>query len=212
MRNNTKNKNLILVEKLKRIKIPKSNINQLIINSRPDATGFLLLNPARDYIKDITTIQLNNTIRELNNIVEKLLAQKKHDEKKDHNIITLNINNYIMIAAVIVSLIMYWLVYHNVKDFADTYIWIPLSFVLLSLLVVLVFLFYGLFKEREITDYDFEIINALENYAQKINKDYYIKKGYQIDIGEEYAYVTIRKIKKKEIKLDLEENKKTEQN
>ena len=197
MRNVTKQKNIANAEKLTRIQAPKSNIRQVIVNSRPDGTGFLLLNPARDYIKDISTVKLNNTIRDFNTLIEKFLVEKKISETQDSNKTIIKINNYIMIFSILLSILMFFLLYNEVNDFIDIYIWIPLSLVLLSLLFVLFFLFKGLLTEKKNMDVDFEIKNGLEAMALKENQGYYNKKGYHIDIGEEYVWLAIKKIARK---------------
>ena len=197
MREATKKKNIATCEKLERIKAPKSTHTQLIINSRRDGTGFLLLNPARDYIKDITTVKLNNTIREFNTLIEKFLVEKKINETQDSNKMTIQINNYIMVFSILLSILMFFLLYNDVNDFIDIYIWIPLSLVLLSLILILFFLFKGLFTVKKVIDVEFEIKTGLGVLAQQSNIDYYNKKGYNIEIGEEYVWLAIRNIGRK---------------
>ena len=64
------------------------------------------------------------------------------------------INNYIMAVSIFVAIIMFLLSYNDVKDFNDTYIWIPIVFIIVCVVAVLIVLIRGIFIKPETIEVD----------------------------------------------------------
>ena len=59
-----------------------------------------------------------------------------------------------MAFSILVSIIMFFLTYNDVEDFNEKYIWIPIVFIIVSVVVVLAILARGIFVKPERIDVD----------------------------------------------------------
>lgn len=56
--------------------------------------------------------------------------------------------------SILVAIIMFLLSYNDVEEFNDTYIWIPLIFIIVCIVAVLLVLARGIFVKAEYIDVD----------------------------------------------------------
>ena len=59
-----------------------------------------------------------------------------------------------MAFSILVAIIMFFLTYNDVEDFNEKYIWIPIVFIIVSVVVVLAILARGIFVKPERIDVD----------------------------------------------------------
>ena len=112
-------------------------------------------------------------------------------EKKGSNMFILDVNNFLMVITIIFAFITFLISYNTREEFNETKI-IPFIIIILALCVaVLITLYIGLFKSMKTRDYDQIILEEMNEMAARFTKEVYIKKNYNMKIGEEYAYIML---------------------
>ncbi len=107
-------------------------------------------------------MKLNLTIRDYNKIIDTFLIKKRMSETKDFSKTAMTINFWVMIGSVMLSIFMFLMIYNDVDNFAEIYIWLPLPIVMVSIIIVLVILAKSILKKNREIDVDYEIQSHLE--------------------------------------------------
>ncbi len=129
--------------------MPKSNDNRFVIPIIPNGTYFQILDEKQDYMKDIPTSTLNQTIRNFNKVIERVEFMEKIESSKDFNENLHRILNCIMLFTIICALVIFYFTYNHYSDFIDTYIWIPVGFLVLGEICVFAVLVKGMMTKTE---------------------------------------------------------------
>ena len=72
------------------------------------------------------------------------------------------ITNWIMLFTIILALVIFVCVYNEVDDFIDTYIWIFVSGIILSVISILYFIIHGVMKRPFIGEKETMIKNSVK--------------------------------------------------
>ena len=190
----TREKTITVHQKLESIKIPKSSESNIIIPCNPSGYGFVLLDSNKEIIKDIPTQKINKTIRNFNKCIDTLLIRKKMEESRDYNSFNIMLIKSIALIGVITAFVMYILALYDVENFKEKYIFIPLSIIFVLVVVSLFIMVRGLMTHRIFFDVDAEISKALDSEIDKENNNYYVQRGYAIEKGTKFCWISIKKI------------------
>lgn len=126
--------------------------------------------------------------------MDSVLMQKRIEDSKDVDEGILKINNYIMVFSIGIAILTFIMVYNDVKDFVDKYIWIPLSINLLSIVIIFVLLIKSILNKPKKKNFDIVIQKKLEEFAELENKEFFEKKGFKLIIGDQFLWLNVKKI------------------
>ena len=189
-----KKKSLSIHPKLQGIKIPKSNENELIIPCRLSYYGFLLLNEKKEYVSDISTNRINETLCKINKQIDMILIDKKKEESKDYQQSKIIALRTLFVIGIVISFVMYMLVLYEVENFKERFIFIPLAILIGIVIVSLVIMVKGLMTVRVRINVDKQIGAAIDKIVKFENETYFNSVGYLMERNESFYWLVLKKI------------------
>ena len=102
-----------------------------------------------------------------------------------------------MLSLIALSLLTFLISYNSGEDFNERYIWIPLTFLFLGVVVVLGILTNILLYKHEQKDYDKIILEKLEEKLKEQTDSVFGNCGYTATVGPEFTYIEFKKNAKK---------------
>ena len=181
-------------KKLQGIEFPESNESEIIIRCRPSFYGYQLLKKNYDLLKDISNIQINETIAKINKMIDLNLIDKKLEENEEFKIPNLWLMRIFAITGVLLAFVMYILVVLQVPTFSQQFIYIPLTAILVLVIICLALLVKGLLKGKNDKNYDILISKGIDRIIKKENELHYNSKGYLMEKQENLYWLSLRKV------------------
>ena len=180
--------------KMTTITIPKQKKNKFIISANPTGYGFLGLNKDNNtYIPQIPTSRINDTIWNLNKIIDNARIKKSMRDKTNFNLGNTKAIEILFYTGGILSFLMYLLALYDVTDFKETYIWIFLSLILLIVILACVVTFLAVTKKRVVFNIDDIITRDVKAFLEKEGSSYYQGKGFNLKLGTKFCWFEINK-------------------
>jgi len=180
--------------KLQGVKIPTSTDTELIIPCRLSYYGYIILNENKEYVTDITTNRINETLYKLNKQIDLILIEKKQEESKDYQQNKLFALRVLFVAGIIIAFVMYMLVLYEVNEFKEKYIFIPLAVLIAIVIISLIIMIKGLMTERTRINADKQINTVIDKILKYENETYYNGKGYVFVKNDFMYWLSLKKI------------------
>ena len=180
--------------KLEGVTIPKSTENELIIPCRVSYYGYILLNEKKDYVSDLKTERINQTIYQINKKIDEVLIEKKLEESKDYQQDKILMLRGLFIAGVVIAFVMYMLVLYEVNEFKEKYIFIPLAVLIAIVVLSLIIMVKGLMTERMRVNVDKLVPAIIDKILKAENELYYQSHGYLFEKNSEGLWLSLKKV------------------
>ena len=180
--------------KIEGAKFPKSTENELIIPCRVSYYGYILLNEKKNYVSDLKTERINQTIYQINKKIDEVLIEKKLEESKDYQQDKILMLRGLFIAGVVIAFVMYMLVLYDVSEFKDKYIFVPLAVLVAIVVLSLIIMVKGLMTERVRINVDKVIPSIIDNILKVENELYYQSHGYLFEKQAECLWLSLKKV------------------
>ena len=175
--------------------IPISSANSLVIPGKSAGFGFPLLTEMEGpHFDELPTSRINSTLRQLNKQIDIELVNKKLDEGKNFHAAKLGFVHFLFAIGVLSGFIMYMLVLFDVNEFKTKFIYIPLAFLLVCVLLSIIVLFSALMTRREHVNVDQQILITCRDLLNHENRTYYLPKAFSLEADPKLRWLVLSKL------------------
>lgn len=180
--------------RLEGVELPENTDSELYVPCRPSFYGFCMLRQKEDLLKDVSNVQINETLAKINKVVDLLLISQRQKDRPSRDSLSQWLFGVCATTAVLLCILSLILVVNNVPNFRSTYIYIPLAFVVAATAVCVGVVLRNVAQVKQDVSLDGLVSRAIDRILKRENQMHYNSKGYLFEKNENLYWLCLRKV------------------